>query len=259
MVFSDFHFYSKELQLQTSTYVLLPDPPVVAQSPKPVPTLYLLHGLSDDHTMWLRQSRVEHYARKYRVAVVMPAANRSFYMNMVSGPRYDSFIAEELPEVMERYYPLSHQRDGRIAAGLSMGGYGALKLGLSRPDRYAAVASLSGPVEMEEVFFFYTDPAALNEMKSIYGSATALKGGVGSLHALAQKLLKTPERAPRIYMACGTEDFFIGNNAHFADTYQDRLPIEYHALPGEHNWDFWDRQLQEVLRWLPLEPAEDVW
>lgn len=122
MVFSDFHFYSEVLGIQTAAYVLLPDPQVMAQSASPIPVLYLLHGLSDDHTMWLRQTRVEQYARRYRVAVVMPAANRSFYMDMAHGPKYETFISRELPSVIERYFPVCRKRVGRFIAGLSMGG-----------------------------------------------------------------------------------------------------------------------------------------
>ncbi|MEG2317146.1 MAG: alpha/beta hydrolase-fold protein, partial [Clostridia bacterium] len=86
MYLSDFHFFSEALGIQTAAYVLLPDRQVMAQQKgEPVPTLYLLHGLSDDHTMWMRQTRLEQYARQYRVAIVMPAANRSFYTDMAHG------------------------------------------------------------------------------------------------------------------------------------------------------------------------------
>ena len=98
MVFSDFHFYSEVLGIQTAAYILLPQPQVAAQSGSPIPVLYLLHGLSDDHTMWLRQTRVEQYAQRYRLAVVMPAANRSFYMDMAHGAKYETFVSRELPE-----------------------------------------------------------------------------------------------------------------------------------------------------------------
>ena len=143
MIWNDFHFYSPTLDIQTAAYVLLPEQAVVEKhGGQPIPTLYLLHGLSDDHTIWLRNTRIAQFATHYYVAVVMPAVNRSFYTDMAHGSKYWTFVSEELPRVMETYFPLAKTREGRFAAGLSMGGYGAMKLGLKTPDRYAAIASL---------------------------------------------------------------------------------------------------------------------
>lgn len=261
MLFSDFHFFSDVLNIHTAAYILLPEPKVVAQSASPVPVLYLLHGLSDDHTMWLRQTRVELFARRYRLAVVMPAANRSFYMDMAHGAKYETFIARELPSVMERYFPVCRKRSGRFIAGLSMGGYGALRLALRYPGRYAAAASLSGCVEMEKGYetFASRGPFMLRELDDVYGSEHDLLRGPGSLFGLADRFLKEPDRAPRMYMACGTEDHLFEANEHFFARFGKELPIEYHTEPGDHNWAFWDRYLERVLAWLPLEKAEGVW
>jgi len=261
MVFTDFHFYSEVLGIQTAAYMLLPEPKVMNQSAAPLPTLYLLHGLSDDHTMWMRQTRLEQYARLYRVAVVMPAANRSFYMDMAHGAKYDTFLSSELPNVMERYFPLCRKREGRFAAGLSMGGYGSLKLGLTRSNRYAAVASISGCLEMEKGYdtFRMQNPDMVRELDDIYGGEAELKRGSGALFARAAHLAKAPERAPRMYIACGTEDFLFEANERFVAQFGKALPIEYHAEPGAHTWDFWDRHIERILAWLPLERAEGVW
>ena len=95
MIFSDFHFSSTALGIQTTAYVLMPEMNVMKTQKKPLPVLYLLHGLSDDHTMWMRQTALEQYAKDYRVCIVMPAVNRSFYMDMERGAKYDTFIAEK--------------------------------------------------------------------------------------------------------------------------------------------------------------------
>jgi len=259
MVFSNFHFYSQTLGMQTSIYVLMPEPAKLWQSKSPVPVLYLLHGLCGDHTMWLRQTRIEQFASQYRVCVVMPAVGRSFYMDMAHGAAYDTFIAEELPRVIESYFPVSRKREHRFAAGMSMGGYGAMKLGLSRPSRYAAVASLSGAVEMENAYHgAERGPAGfrLCEMDSIYGSEEQLKKGPGNLSLLAAKLAKKPEKAPRMYMACGTEDFLFEANESFIAKFGEALSIEYHTEPGVHDWAFWDKYIEKVLAWLPLEKVD---
>ena len=186
MVFSDFHFYSDVLEIETAAYVLMPDEKVIRQSSEPVPVLYLLHGLSGDHTTWMRQTSIERYARRYRVCVVMPAANKSYYMD-------DTFIGEELPAIIERCIPfVSKKREGRFAAGLSMGGYGAMKLGLSRPGRYAAVASLSGALGIDHIYDERGKrPASYFQMMDlIFDGEENLRRSKGYLTRYARKLAK---------------------------------------------------------------------
>lgn len=256
MVFSDFHFYSEVLQIQTAAYVLMPEEKLLKQSKAPVPVLYLLHGLSDDHTMWMRQTCIEQLARDYRVCIVMPAVNRSFYMDMAHGAKYDTFIAEELPRVIETYFPVGKKREHRFAAGLSMGGYGALRLGLSRPNRYAAVASLSGALSMETVFARRAtlSESYMKDMENIYGSEKELLSGSGCLSRLAEKL--RPEKAPRMFLACGTEDSLYWMNETFLERFGEKFNIHVVTEPGVHSWRLWNKHIEMVLAWLGLEKAE---
>lgn len=115
------------------------------------PVLYLLHGLSDDHTMWQRATSIERYVSVLNLAVVMPTVYRGFYTDMKHGHAYWTFISEELPHIAESLFPVSGRREDRFAAGLSMGGYGAFKLGLRNPGRFAAVASLSGALDISSL------------------------------------------------------------------------------------------------------------
>lgn len=257
MVFNDFHFYSETLGIETAAYILMPEMGVMKTQQKPLPVLYLLHGLSDDHTMWLRQTAVEQYGKDWRICIVMPAVNRSFYMDMERGAKYDTFIAEELPSIVERFFPVSKKREDRFAAGLSMGGYGALKLGLSRPGRYAAVASFSGALGMDRVFQRRNElsESYMKEMENIYGSEEKLLKGSGNLYRLAEKLEKKPEKAPRIYISCGTEDFLFAANERFVDRFGKSLSIEYHTEPGTHSWLLWNENIRRVLKWLDVEKA----
>ena len=258
MIWSDFHFFSETLGVYTTAYVLLPEyAQLKALGGKPLPTLYLLHGMSDDHTAWLRQSRITDYARRYALAVVMPAVNRSFYTDMAHGARYWTFVAEELPNVMEACFPLAKTREGRYAAGLSMGGYGAMKLGLLKPERYAAVASLSGPLMMQYAYTFNKDPQWRREMNTIFGSEKALRAGEGNLARAADAL--APAAAPRMYAACGTADFLYEANEAFMKKYGGKFGIRYETEEGAaHTWDFWDRQIEKVLAWLPLTKLENA-
>ena len=261
MIFNEFHYFSEALRMQTSTYVLLPEPAAIEEHHNaPIPTLYLLHGLSDDHTNWLRNSRIEQYARKYYVAVVMPAVQRSFYTDMAYGAKYFTFVSQELPERMEQYFPLCKNREGRFAAGLSMGGYGALKLGLRCPERYAAVASLSGALGMQDAFKWSKGlPYELNEAVALFGDDAKVRASDDNLWNPATRLCKQPQKAPKMFMACGTEDSLLPVNNAFYDAFGEPLSIEYHTEAGDHNWDFWDRYIQRVLAWMPLEKVVNVW
>ena len=113
-------FFSDALEVGCSMTVVLPQPTEEQIGvdgdpdgrPVPVsdfPVLYLLHGLSDDHTAWLRYTSVERYAAAAGLAVVMPAVGRSFYANMVTGPRYYS-TAGPLPTVRETQSALNNPR-----------------------------------------------------------------------------------------------------------------------------------------------------
>lgn len=157
MALIELSFKSKALMMQTSVNILLPvgtnKVDFTAQDDftyekKKFPVLYLLHGASDDHSCWLRLSSIERYAEEKGLAVVMPNADLSAYSDMVYGHRYWTYISEELPQFVEATFPISEKREDHFVAGLSMGGYGAFKMALRKPDYFAAAASLSGAMDL---------------------------------------------------------------------------------------------------------------
>jgi S-formylglutathione hydrolase FrmB len=215
------------------------------------PTLYLLHGLSDDHTIWQRRTSVERYVADRGLAVVMPAVGRSFYTDMAHGLRYWTFVSEELPSICRRFFPLSERRDDTFVAGLSMGGYGAFKLALRCPERYAAAASLSGALDMAALAS--NDPDRGPELGNVFGDLDALAGSDNDLLHLAEQIARSGEPCPALYQWCGTEDFLYPANVTFRDHAQRLgLPLSYHEGPGDHQWAYWDEQIRAVLDWLPL-------
>src|SRR6266581_2742541 len=126
MAFLDVHCFSDVLGLTVSFYVLLPQSSsrqigmAGGAKREQYSTLYLLHGLSDDHTIWMRRTSIERYAAEKNLAVVMPGVARSYYQDMASGPRYWTFLSEELPALMRQFFSLSSAREDNFAAGLSM-------------------------------------------------------------------------------------------------------------------------------------------
>ena len=253
------NFYSEALDLSTAMDVILPQPQGapgrrLSTAGRTYPTLYLLHGLSDDQTIWQRRTSIERYARALDLAVVMPAVQRSFYADMASGPRYWTFISEELPALARSFFPLSSAREETFAAGLSMGGYGAFKLALTYPERYAAAASLSGAVDIVDSAHG-DDPLWLAEMRGIFGELDRLPGSANDLFHLARQPVALGMR-PRLYQCCGTEDFLYAGNLRFKALAESLgLDLTYEEGPGEHEWGYWDRQIQNVLAWLPLPPS----
>lgn len=236
-------FHSSALEIAVSVNVILPE-----NIEGPLSTLYLLHGLSDDHSIWLRRTSIERYASGLQLAVVMPAVNRSFYTDMAYGAKYWTFVSEELPARMRAMFPLSAAREYNFAAGLSMGGYGATKLGLSHPDRYAAVASLSGAMDIGR-----RGKEWPNDYVAIFGDKNYdVQGTVSDLFALADQVAASGT-SPLLYQCCGTEDFLYEDNVRFREHARAlSLPLTYEEGPGEHEWGYWDAHIQRVLAWLPL-------
>jgi S-formylglutathione hydrolase FrmB len=213
------------------------------------PTLYLLHGLSDDHTIWLRRTSIERYVAPLGLAVVMPAVHRSYYTDMRAGGDYWTFVSEELPEIARSFFPLSDRREHNFAAGLSMGGYGAFKLALRRPDAFAAAASLSGALNAAQ-----RNGLSADESERIFGGANDPdRGGENDLFQLAASLATSAGPKPKLFQCCGTEDFLYEDNIRFRDHASSLgLDLVYEEGPGAHEWGYWDRHIQRVLEWLPL-------
>ena len=244
-------FFSNVLELCCSMTLILPEPKVrkLGTNPRRVryPVLFLLHGLSDDHTIWQRRTSIERYVDEYGLAVVMPAVHRSFYTDTTFGYRYWTFISEELPMVARHLFPLSDARENNFVAGLSMGGYGAFKLALSYPNRFTAAASLSGALNIAN--FLKED---WPEGKFIFGNYRQTRGGPNDLFALANKIAQSDVK-PRLFQCCGTEDFLYQDNLLFRDHARKLgLDLTYEESPATHEWGYWDRMIQKVLDWLPL-------
>jgi len=246
-------FYSETLNLSTGITVFIPQHSAIQVSGSgKLPVLYLLHGLSADHTDWIRHSFIERYADNKGIAVVMPSVGRSYYTDMKYGSPYFTFLSEELPIVVRALFPISDRREDTFVAGMSMGGYGALKLGLSFPERYAAAASLSGGLDIVSRMNGLNNFQP-NELIAIFGDVAELKGSPNDLFYLLDKLKEYDGNKPMLYQCCGTEDFLYPDNQTFR-RYAIDLGIEvtYDEGYGEHDWDYWDPMIQRMLDWLPI-------
>jgi len=252
-------FFSDSLALSTSMTVLLPQRTTTqigmsgATGDGPPPVLYLLHGLSDDDTIWLRRTSIERYVAPLGLAVVMPQVHRSFYADEAYGGRYWTFLSEELPELVASWFRVSQRREDTFVAGLSMGGYGALKWALRQPDRFAAAASLSGAVHVSGHRTGRERPEDPRMFERLYGDASPAGTPDDLLRLLGEADTAT---LPALYVCCGEQDDLIGDNRMLVEACgAAAVPVTTSFGPGAHDWAYWDATIQDVLPWLPLRTA----
>ncbi len=214
-------------------------------------TMYLLHGMSDDHTIWQRRTSIERYVSELGIAVVMPTTHLGFYTDTLYGMRYWTFISEELPAICREFFPrMSGKREDTLAAGLSMGGYGAWKLGLRAADTFGAAASLSGALDIVGDYRRNSETDARARFMGIFGSEEELQGSENDLLALAENLAARKAQLPRLYAWCGTEDFlYEGNLLAWEHVKELGYDLTCEQSAGDHQWKYWDEKIQDVLRW----------
>lgn len=222
-------FLSPALGRHVTYTVLLPEP---SAGPGPYPVLYQLHGASDDHTAWVRLSNLTRHVAGLPLLVVLPDGGLSFWLNFSAHERYEDFLMQDLPVHLSRTFPV---REGRAAiGGLSMGGFGALRLAFKYPASFTSVWGHSSALWPPEVIAqrfggVLSDPQEAN------------------IYRFAEQA--DPTRLPAIAFDCGTEDFLIEENRKFHAFLETRgITHIYKEHPGGHTWDYWDTHVQEALR-----------
>lgn len=262
------NIFSKKLFASTSITVILPiphgdfDPPEKAarypRNGETYPVLYLLHGFSADETDWLRHSRIEDYAYRHQIAVVLPAIGNNFYQNLSFGENGFDYLTEELPSMMQSIFPISGEREKNFIGGLSMGGYGALYAALKKPEKYKGVASFSGGLNISWVYKLMSSAENIEgtdtmckRMEMLFGENVAENIGEKDLVYLLEKNLAERIKIPDIYLCIGTEDIIYEGNSAFREAAESSdLHFLYEEGPGAHNFDFWDVYIQRALHWL---------
>jgi putative tributyrin esterase len=234
--------FSKTLGMYTGLSVATPKETSAQDGPYRV--IYLLHGLSDNHSCWLSNTQLNVFAEEYRVMFVMPEVQRSFYTDMESGLPYFTYVTQELPEIIQSLFRVSPKREDTAVMGLSMGGYGALKCALTFPERYSLCCAFSSACGMKERVTQMCSSPNCGEAQAIWG--TALKPE-NDLFVLAQRTAEHAQK-PKIFMTCGTEDDLLEENRRLRDHLQ-AMPYDYQyrEWAGEHNWYFWNESLHLML------------
>lgn len=247
---------SLAVRLDMRVNVILPQDDERFHENEPVKVLYLLHGYKNSGGAWQRYTGLERFIPNRNVAVILPEMHNSFYMDLPYGGDYFTYLTEELPAYCQKMFHISAKREDTFVMGMSMGGYGALKCALRRPDLYAGVAAFSSAADVHLLAMKEKGKDILKEATAIFGVERQIKPE-DDLFLLAKETAKLPmDQKPKIYQTCGTKDFLHETNLRLSRLLSS-LPYEYEyeEWEGGHQWKFWEESLYKALnRFLPKNP-----
>lgn len=207
---------------------------------KPVPTLYLLHGYSGNYSNWIEKvPYIKTLVDRYNYAVVCPDGGFGSWYWDIAGDKnyqYETFVTKELISFVEKNYKVCHNREGRAITGLSMGGHGAMFLGIRHPDVYGAIGSTAGGVDFRP----FPNNWEIQDRLGVYSQ----NKDTWDNHVVIEMLHQIKPNSLRFFIDCGTEDFFYGVNQklHEKMTYLN-IPHAFVSMPGKHNWEYWSQSI----------------
>ena len=228
--------------------LIVPEPGAVKGVPvRERKTLYLLHGLGDDASAWQRFTSIETVVSAYGLVVVMPTVGRSFYVDQPNGQAYYTYLVDELPRYLADVFGLMPGRDDTLIAGLSMGGYGALKAAMLHPELYRAAGLISGVLSFD-ILEQIPQGSLRAEMAWCFGDLDRVKGGEHDPAVWLRRASRNPAALPRLYVTCGRQDELLKMNRAFADECRSLgIYVEYQEEDGKHDWFFADSALRRFL------------
>jgi S-formylglutathione hydrolase FrmB len=228
--------------------VLLPEG--YDRTAKRFPVLYLLHGLDGHYDDWSTRTEIAERARPLPLIVVMPEGGDSWYTNAADDSgRFEDYIVNDLVHDVETKYRVIRARYGRAIAGLSMGGYGAVKMALKHPSIFQAAGSLSGAFDATDPPFAALFPSHTEEMGRIFGPPGSDTRRDNDVFVRAEQAATA--NAPAIYVDCGEADRFLASNRRLVEILQRRgFAYEYHETAGAHAWEYWNRRVTPLLDWV---------
>ena len=262
MAIIEVNFISKCLMRTVTFNAIIPvdkfGPQAENAEQKPLKTLYLLHGIFGNYTDWVNGTRIQAWAEANDLAVIMPSGENRFYLDdEKSGELYGEFIGKELVEFTRKLFPLSDKREDTFIAGLSMGGYGAIRNGLKYAENFGCVIGLSAAL-VHDTWKDADNSAPIftfrrNYYEAIFGEYDKVKGSDKDPKALLLKLKEEGRPVPKMYLCCGTEDGLVTANRDFRDFLNENgVDLTYVEGHGKHDWVLWDTYIKKVLDWLPL-------
>lgn len=251
MAVINFEFSSKTLFQTAKIKIFIPDNIIQRGGIKDASVIYLLHGKGDDEKSWGIETNAYNYAKQYGVIMIMPFASNSFYTNMAHGDKYWDFIAEELPKVLQNSFRISSSKEKTFVCGYSMGGYGALKLGLTYSERYSAVGTLSGSLRSMEENKSKIDSGERPDLFLAFGDCGEKVKEESDIYYLTSKALKEGKNIPKLYIYCGKNDSLYNVNIRYKDfAINNDVDLIFKDDDGNHSFKYWDEQLKMFLEFI---------
>lgn len=241
----DHKFMSASLQRSMPYRVILPDS--YGSGTTRYPVLYLLHGYGGAFSNWTERTKIVEHAAGKQLIIVMPDGANSWYVDRANqaSDAWESYLTKDLIAEVDTTFRTKNARESRMIAGLSMGGYGALKAAFKHPELYALAASFSGAFDItrpNDTFRGESKPDVMQVFGPI-GSDTRKANDVYTLAAAS-----TPSSLPYLWIACGTSDPWLEPNREIARALKSRsAAYEFHERPGGHDWMFWDWAITSLL------------
>ncbi len=242
-------------------YILLPDKNMPEFFTKgnphynrPTKTIIMLHGYSADCTEWLYSAPTFELCGKYNLAIVMPAGGLSFYLdNKATGRKWCKFVGNDLIQYLRDTFGLAMRKEDTYIGGESMGGFGALHTGLAYPDNFNGIIALSSALIIHKLKYMKPDgPDAVmanyDYYVDIFNDLNKAEESDANPEVLYLRNKENGITNPRIFMACGSEDFLIESNREMAKFFEEnKADYKYVEGPGVHNFEFWVPRFIEGL------------
>ena len=266
MAFIQMNIFSKTLMRTVPVNVILPVDKIGADNDeisdkKSYKILYLLHGILGNYMDWVTGTRIQRYAEEHDLVVVMPSGDNAAYIDQVASHNlYGEFIGKELVEMTRKMFPLSCKKEDTFIGGISIGGYGAMRNGLKYHETFGAIISLSGVLNIDKFRERNNDTDNFIERRdfteAVWGDLNKVAISDKNPKYLVEQMLKQGVRFPKIYLACGKDDFLLEANEEFRDYLKEKgIEVTYESGEGGHEWDFWDEYIEKAIQWLPIEKS----
>lgn len=259
MALANIEFFSNNLCRWVTFKAIIPTDANGQDNPeynRPMKTLVLLHGYSAMCADWIWNSQIVDISNRYNMCVLLPSGENSFYLDgKETGRQYATFIGDELLNFAKKTFPLSDKKEDTYIGGFSMGGFGAIHLGLQFADTFGGLFALSSALIMHEVMEMkpgsHNGVANYDYFKLMFGEPAQLAESENNPEAQILKLQEQKHEIPAIYMACGTEDFLLKENRSFVDFLKEhKVEHVYEEGEGNHNYEFWNRHLEPAIKFL---------
>ncbi len=221
------------------------------------PVLYLLHGYGGTHRDWLKAGQVGQTldrlisaGRISPILVVMPSASKSWYVNSSKYGKYETALLHDLPKYLEAELYSLKTREGRAVAGLSMGGYGALRFAFRSPESFASVAALSPAIFPNVISKDEFKPVQIKLFAGAFDDPFSVtKYNEKNVFTLVQ----TASNPPATYLTVGDDDWFglyDGTFAFYQQLKSQKIAAELRITDGNHDWKLWSKEIEPALIFL---------